>query len=78
MKVQVLNCHGVPWTITTEAYSLKMEPWRVCKPVVADLHHFHHDAEQEPDPNQRQSVKLVPDPHQNEKWDPDPHQRDKK
>jgi hypothetical protein len=54
-----------------------MEPWRFCKPVVADLHHFHHDAEQEPDPNQRQSVKLVPDPHQNEKWDPDPHQRDK-
>jgi hypothetical protein len=30
-----------------EALMLKMEAWRVCRPVVADLHHF--DGEQNPD-----------------------------
>ncbi len=38
---------------------LKMEPRRVCRPVVADLHHF--DEEQDPDPHQ--SEKSGPDPH---------------
>ncbi len=32
-----------------------MEPWRACRPVVADLHHFDED----------------PDPHLSEKLDPD-------
>jgi hypothetical protein len=35
----------------------KMEPQRVCRPVVADLHHFDED----------------PDPDGSEKLDPDPH-----
>jgi hypothetical protein len=32
-----------------EAQRLKMEPWRVCMPGVADFHHF--DEEQDPDPD---------------------------
>jgi hypothetical protein len=47
-----------PWTLKVEALSLRMEPWRVCRPKVADSHHF--DEEQDPDP------------HLNEKSDPDP------
>ncbi len=39
-----------------------MEPWRVCRPVVADSHDF----DEKPDP----------DPHQSEMSDPDPCQRD--
>ncbi len=38
---------------------LKMEPRRVCRPVVADLHHF--DEEQDPVPHQ--SEKSCQDPH---------------
>jgi hypothetical protein len=30
-----------------EAWRLKMKPWRVCRPMVADSHHF--DEEQVPD-----------------------------
>ncbi len=45
-----------------------MEPWRVCRPVVADLHHL--DEEQDPDPYL--SAKLDPDPHLIAKLDPDP------
>ncbi len=41
-----------------EAWPLKMEPWSVCRQVVADSHHF--DEEQDPDP----------DPHESEKSDP--------
>jgi hypothetical protein len=44
-----------------EAWRIKMEPWRVCRTVVADSHHF--DEEQDPDP----------DPHLSEKLDPDLH-----
>jgi hypothetical protein len=32
-----------PWTLTIEAWKLKREPWRVCRPVVADLHHFDEE-----------------------------------
>jgi hypothetical protein len=46
---------------------LKMEQRRVCRPVVADLHHF--DEEQDPDPHQ--SEKSGPDHHYSEKRDPD-------
>jgi hypothetical protein len=42
-----------------EAWGFKMEPWRVCRPVVADCHHFDE--------------KQDPDPHSSEKLDPDPH-----
>jgi hypothetical protein len=31
-----------------EAWGLKMEPWRTCRPVIADSHHF--DEEQNTDP----------------------------
>ncbi len=34
-----------------------MEPWRLCRPMVEDLHHFDEDQD--------------PDPHQSEKSDPD-------
>jgi hypothetical protein len=34
---------------TMEAWRLKIEPWRVCSPVVADSHHF--DEKQDPDPH---------------------------
>jgi hypothetical protein len=47
----------------------QMEAWRICRPVVADSHHFYE--EQDPDPHQ--SEKLVADPHQSGKLDPDPH-----
>jgi hypothetical protein len=39
---------GGPWTLTMVARRLKMELWRVYRPVVADSHHF--DEEQDPDP----------------------------
>jgi hypothetical protein len=41
------------------AFRLRMEPWRVCKLVVADSHLF--DEEQDPDP------------HLSDKSDPYPH-----
>ena len=37
-----------PWTLTTEAWRLKMEPWRFLRPVDANLIHF--DEEHNPDP----------------------------
>ncbi len=52
-----------------EAWSLKMKPCRVCRPVVPDLDPFNE--EQDPDPHQ--SEKSKPDPHQSEKSDPNPH-----
>jgi hypothetical protein len=52
-----------------EAWRLKMEPWRVCRQVVADSHHFVE--EQDPDPHQ--SEKSDQDPQLSEKLDPDPH-----
>jgi hypothetical protein len=38
-----------------------MEPWRLCRPVVADSHHFVE--EQDPGPDSHASEKLDPDPH---------------
>jgi hypothetical protein len=35
------------WTLTMEAWGLKMEALGVCRPLVADSHHF--DEEQDPD-----------------------------
>jgi hypothetical protein len=49
-----------------------MEPWRLCRPVVADSHHF--DEEQDPNPLKRE--KSDPDPHLSEKRDQDPHKSD--
>jgi hypothetical protein len=37
------------WTLTVEAWRLKMEPWMVCRPVVADSH--HSDEKQDPNPH---------------------------
>jgi hypothetical protein len=36
-----------------------MEPWIVCRHVIADSHHF--DGEQDPDPDPRQSEKSDPE-----------------
>ncbi len=49
-----------------------MKLWMVCRPVVADSHHFHQ--EQDPDPQLRE--RQNPDPHENEKLDPDPNYSD--
>jgi hypothetical protein len=52
--------HAGPWTHSMEACRIKkIVPWRVCRPLVADSHHF--DEEQDPDP------------HIGEKSDLDPH-----
>jgi hypothetical protein len=40
--------------LTMDAWRLRMEPWRVCRPVAADSHSM--DEEQVPDPD--------PDPYQ--------------
>jgi hypothetical protein len=37
---------GMPWMLTIEAWRLKMEPWRIYRPVVTDSHQF--DEEQDP------------------------------
>ncbi len=55
---------GGPWTLTVESWRLKLEPWRVCKPMVADSHHFEM---QYSDPDSHQSDKSDPDSHQNKK-----------
>jgi hypothetical protein len=34
--------------LTTEAWRLKMELWRVYRPVVADFHHFEEELDPEP------------------------------
>jgi hypothetical protein len=43
-----------------EAWRLKTEPWRVCRPVVQDSHDF--DEEQDPDPDLHLREKPVLDP----------------
>ncbi len=40
---------GKPWTLTMEAWRLKMERLRACKPGAADAHNF--DEGQDPDPH---------------------------
>jgi len=36
-----------------------MEPWRVCRSVIAASHHFHEEQDRDP----HLSVKLDPEPH---------------
>ncbi len=50
---RALNAHK-------EAWRLKTEPWRVCRPVGADSYNF--DEEQDLDPDLHLSKKLVPEP----------------
>ncbi len=46
-SVEVSNwSYGGPKRLKLEEQSLKMKPWRVCRPMVTDLHHF--DEEQNP------------------------------
>ncbi len=61
-----MNLRG-PWILIVESWSLKLEPLRGCKPMVAVSHHFE---EQDSDPDPHQSKK--PDQYQTEKRDPDP------
>jgi len=51
--------YGGSWSLATEAWRLKIEPWRVCRPIVVYLHRFN----EEQDPGLHQSDK---------KSDPDP------
>jgi hypothetical protein len=53
-----------------EACKLKMELWRVYRPVVADSH--HSDEEQDPYPDPHLTEQSDPDPHLSEKLNPDP------
>ncbi len=59
---------GQLWTLTMEAWRLKMDPRRACTPMVAGLHHFDADAHWSKKPD------LNPDPHQSEKIDLNPCQ----
>jgi hypothetical protein len=59
-----------PWRLIPEPWRLTKEPGKVCRPVVADSHHF----DEEPDPDQ--TKKPDADPHQSERQDPKPHKRD--
>jgi hypothetical protein len=45
--------HSGPWTLIGEAWRIKMLPWRVCRPVVADSHNF--DEQQDPDPHKSET-----------------------
>jgi hypothetical protein len=36
--------------LTIEAWSLKMEPWRVCRPMVSDSHKFEEELDPVPNP----------------------------
>ncbi len=49
-----------------------MEPWRACRPVASDTHHF--DEKQDPDPHRSQKSDPDPDPHRSDKSDPYPHE----
>ncbi len=64
------QAHGGPWTLTMDAWGLKMEPWRI-RPVVEDSHHY--DEEQDLDWWIGERQNPDPDPHRREKLDPDPH-----
>ncbi len=52
-----------PWTLTMEAWRLKMEPRRVYKLVVADSHHFGGKQDLDTDPHSSEKLNPDPDPH---------------
>jgi hypothetical protein len=73
LRSWVLNwSHWGPWTLTIEECILKGEPWRICRPMVPDSHHFEEKQNPDPDPKPHHSGK---DSHQSEKrdLDLDPH-----
>ncbi len=39
------------------SWRLRMEPWRICRPAVADSHHF--DEEQDPDPQNLIRIRII-------------------
>ncbi len=54
--------YGGSRTLTMEAWRLKMEPQRVCIPIVAHLYHFDEEQDPDPDPDSHQCVKRDPNP----------------
>jgi hypothetical protein len=46
-----------------EAWRLKMEARRVCRPVVADTHHLDEDEDEDEDEDQDTDQDPDPDPH---------------
>jgi hypothetical protein len=46
-----------------EARRLKIASLRVCRPGVADLHHFDEEQYPDPDPHKIEKLDLDPDPH---------------
>ncbi len=61
-----------PWRavpLTTEAWTRKMKPWRICRSLAAES--LPVDKMKDPDPDLHQSVKKSdPDPRQSVKRDP--------
>jgi hypothetical protein len=55
--------------------SLKKETRRVCRPALADLHHFDEVQDQHPCPDPDKIEQSDPDPLRMKKRDPDPHHR---
>jgi hypothetical protein len=47
VAIQELRLKLALWTLTMEAWRLKIQPW-VCRPLAGDSHHF--DEEPDPDP----------------------------
>ncbi len=43
-------------------WRLKMEPWRVCRPVVADLHHLDEEQDLDPHFSEKPDPELQPHP----------------
>jgi hypothetical protein len=58
-KIQKLSRRAVD--AHKEAWRLKMEPWRIYRPLIADSH--HSDEEQDAALDQHLSEKLDPDLH---------------
>ncbi len=50
-----------------ESWRICREPRRICRPAVADSHHFNEDQEPDPDPQHTVVKKRDPDPHHSEK-----------
>jgi hypothetical protein len=46
-------------TLKKEAWRLKMEPWRVCRPVVAGSLHFDKEQDPDLDPHKKGQIRIL-------------------
>ncbi len=88
LYVKFRSCREGPMRLIMDAWRFKMEPQRVCMPMVADLHHFwwgagfgsaqrdwkveYRSASKWQTGSGYQSEKVYPDPHQVDAPDADP------